>query len=174
VRAAADATAPALRSGWVGLAIAILGLLGLLASAAAYLRASYAKATVATLAESNAALKEQVEILKAERDADELEREAERARMTARLETLERENGTLREVVQGKADVERVIMVIQDHHHEVIQDRKAFHLEWRGEIGKLQGTMDDTLVAVGEIANSQKAVRSMVGKVYASTAGDRT
>lgn len=174
MRVAADASAPTLLSGWVGLAIAVLGLLGLLASAAAYLRASYAKATVATLAESNAALKEQVEILKAERDADTIERETERATLTARLETLERENGTLREVVQGKADVERVIMVIQDHHHEVIQDRKSFHREWQGEMGKIQGSLDDTLVAVGEIANSQKAVRAMVGKVYAATTGERT
>lgn len=169
-----DASAPALLSGWVGVVVAILGLLGLLASAAAYLRASYAKATVATLAESNAALKEQVEILKAERDEDQRERETEKAALTHRLETLEHENGTLREVVQGKADVERVIMVIQDHHHEILTDRKAFHNEWRGEINKIQGTVDDVLVAAGEIANSQKAVRAMVGKVYAATTGERT
>lgn len=177
----AAADAPAWVSGWVGLAVAILGALGLLASAAAYLRASYAKATVATLAESNAALSEQVRILKEERDEDRVEREQERkedaakaAQMAVKIEALERENDTLREVVQGKADVERLVMLIQDHHHEVIEDRKAFHVEWRGEIDKVQGTLDDVLSATGEIATTQKAVRGMVGKVYASTVGDRT
>jgi hypothetical protein len=177
----AVADTPSWLSGWVGVAVAVLGALGLLASAAAYLRASYAKATVATLAESNAALSEQVRILKDERDAERQEREAERARLAreaeqvaVRVEALERENGTLREVVQGKADIERVIMVITDHHHEVIEDRRAFHVEWRGEIEKIQATMDDALTAVGEVATSQRAVRGMVGKVYAATVGERT
>jgi hypothetical protein len=177
----AAAEAPAWASGWVALIVGVLGATGLLASAAAYFRASYAKATVATLAESNAALSEQVRILKEERDEDRKEREDERreasqknAAMAIRVEALERENGVLREVVQGKADVERLVMLIQDHHHEVIEDRKAFHIEWRGEIDKMQGTLDDVLSATGEIATSQKAVRGMVGKVYAATVGDRT
>lgn len=174
MRYAADASPPEFLTGWVGVVVTLIGLLGLLASAAAYLRASYAKATVSTLAESNAALSEQVRILKSEREDDERERVKERLATQGRLETLERENGTLREVVQGKADVERLVMLIQDHHHEVIEDRKSFHKEWRGEADKMQGTVDDVLAAVGEIATSTKAVRSMVGKVYATTAGDRT
>jgi hypothetical protein len=161
--------------------VLILGLLGLLASAAAYLRASYAKATVATLTESNVALTDQVRILKEERADDAKARKAEqeewakdRYALTVRMETVERENETLREAVQGKADVERLVMLIQDHHHEVIEDRKAFHAEWRGEVGKMQASLDDALTAVGEIATTQKAVRGMMGKVYASTVGDRT
>jgi len=172
---------PAVLSGWVGLIVAVLGGLGLLASAAAYFRASYAKATVATLAESNAALKEQVELLKTERDDERAERQRERsedaqraAQMALRVESVERENETLREVVQGKADVERLVMLIQDHHHEVIEDRKGFHREWRGEIDKIQGSLDDILAAQGEQANHMKAVRGMTGKIYASTVGDRT
>lgn len=178
---AADSAVPSWLTGWVGLAVAVVGLLGLLASAAAYLRASYAKATVATLSESNAALSEQVEILKGQREEEARERAAEKERaaaevyaLTTRVEAQERENAVLREAVQGKADVERVIMVIQDHHHEVIEDRRAFHAEWRGEIDKVTAAQDDVLTAVGEIATSQKAVRSMVGKIYATTAGDRT
>jgi hypothetical protein len=178
---AAASGAVAWFGGWLGLIVAVLGALGLLASAAAYFRASYAKATVATLAESNAALSEQVRILKEERDEDRLERERERkedaakaAQMAVKIEALERENATLREVVQGKADVERLVMLIQDHHHEVIEDRKAFHVEWRGEIDKVMATQDDMLTAVGEVATSQKAVRGMVGKVYAATVGERT
>jgi hypothetical protein len=175
MRLAVDAAPPPqFLSGWLALVVTILGALGLLASAAAYLRASYAKATVATLAESNAALTEQVAILKAKAEADEQDRERERLSMTGRLNLMESENNTLREVVQGKADVERLVMLIQDHHHEVIGDRTRFHTEWRGEIDKIQATLDDTLTAVGEVATSQKAVRGMVGKVYASTVGDRT
>jgi hypothetical protein len=165
----------------VGLAVAVLGALGLLASAAAYLRASYAKATVATLSESNAALSEQVEILKNAREDEAKERLEERRRaaqeivgLTTRVEAQERENAILREAVQGKADVERVIQVIEDHHHEVIEDRRAFHVEWRGEIDKIAAGQDDVLSAVGEIATSQKAVRGMVGKIYAATAGAGT
>lgn len=177
---AAD-TVPTWLSGWVGLAVLILGALGLLASAAAYLRASYAKATVTTLSESNAALSEQVEILKTQRAQEAAALVVERERsasevyaLTTRVETQERENTVLREAIQGKADVERVIMVIQDHHHEVIEDRRAFHLEWRGEIDKVTASQDDVLSAVGEIATSQKAVRGMVGKIYAATAGAGT
>lgn len=181
IRYVVASEAPQWLSGWVGLAVAILGALGLLASAAAYLRASYAKATVATLVESNTALRSRLDDLEQERrDESEAHRaqlaneRRERLEVVTRLEALERENGTLREVVQGKADVERLVMLIQDHHHEVIEDRKAFHVEWRGEIDKMQATTDDVLTAVGEVATSQKAIRGMVGKVYASTVGERT
>lgn len=173
--------APTWAQSWVGLVVAILGALGILASTAAYLRASYAKTTVATLVESNTALRGRLDDLEQERKEDaEKHREQlaqerrERVQVVTRLEVLERENETLREVVQGKADVERLVMLIQDHHHEVIEDRKAFHVEWRGEIGKIHGTMEDALAAVGEIATSQRAVRGMVGKVYAATVGERT
>lgn len=181
IDAAAASGPPQWLAGWVGIVVGIIGLLGLFASAAAYLRASYAKATVATLAESNAALMQQVELLKSERDEERRDRERERredsqkaTQMALRVEALERENATLREVVQGKADVERLVMLIQDHHHEVIEDRKGFHAEWRGEIDKVQAMQEDTLAAMGEVANSQKAVRGMMGKVYAATVGDRT
>lgn len=174
-------TPPAWVSGWLGVVLAVIGVLGLVASAAAYLRASYAKATVATLSESNAALTDQVRILKEEREEEAKERAAERERaaqemyaLTVKVETQERENAVLREAVQGKADVERVIMVIQDHHHEVVEDRRAFHAEWRGEIDKMLGSQDDLIKAVGDVATSQKATRAMVGKVYAATVGDRT
>src|SRR5690242_11398232 len=95
----ADSAAPQWLSGWVALVAGTLGVLGLLASAAAYLRAGYAKATVQTLSENNAALTEQVRILKDERDEDTRQREQERTRnaaevfaLTARVEAQEREN----------------------------------------------------------------------------------
>lgn len=160
--------------GWAGFVVAVLGIIGLLASATAFFRASYAKATVTTLAESNAALKEQVAILKDQQEADEQERAEEKLQLATRLEAVERENATLREVVQGKADMERVVMVIQDHHHEVIEDRRTFHREWRGEIDAVQERLADILSGQGEVGTSLKAVRSMVGKVYAQTIGDRT
>lgn len=168
-------------SGWVALVAAVIGVLGGLVGAVAYLRAGYAKATVATLSENNAALTEQVQILKAERAEDAAKRQVEKSEaaaeifaLTTRVETQERENAVLHEAIQGKADVERLVLLIEDHHHEVIQDRQAFHREWRGEVGKIEGSLDDVLTAVGEIATSQKAIRGMTGKVYAATVGDRT
>jgi SepF-like predicted cell division protein (DUF552 family) len=176
-----DSAAPQWLSGWVALIAGTLGVLGLFASAAAYLRAGYAKATVQTLSENNAALTDQVRILKEEREEENRQRAEERTRahaevfaLTARVEAQERENDILREAIQGKADVERLVMLIQDHHHEVIEDRKSFLLEWRGEIGKVQAGLDDLLKATGENASSLKATRAMTGKVYAATVGDRT
>lgn len=173
--------APPWLSGWVALIAGTLGVLGLLASAAAYLRAGYAKATVQTLSENNAALTDQVRILKEEREEDQRQRQEERTKsaaevfaLTARVEAQERENDILREAIQGKADVERLVMLIQDHHHEVIEDRKAFHAEWAGEVGKVLAGLDDLLKVSGETSTSVKAIRSMTGKVYATTVGDRT
>lgn len=167
---AADAAPPGWLSGWVGLLVGIVGLLGILASAAAYVRAGYAKATVATLAESNAALSGRVESLKEEAEAAALERAQEKAREAAdratlegRVEALERENSVLREVIQGKADLERLASLLDSHHDHVC-----------GELGKVQGTLEDVLAASGEVANSQKAVRSMVGRVYTATVGANT
>lgn len=176
-----DAAPPAWISGWVGVAVGVIGLLGILAGTAAYLRAGYAKATVQTLSENNAALTDQVRILKEERTEEKASHDAERAKsaaeiyaLTARVEAQERENDILREAIQGKADVERLVMLIQDHHHEVIEDRKAFHTEWRGEVGKITASLDDLLKVAGETNTSVKATRAMTGKVYAATAGDRT
>ena len=178
---AAVGAAPSWLSGWVALVAAIIGVLGGLSGAVAYLRAGYAKATVQTLGENNAALSDQVRILKEERAEDQRLRQEERTKsaaevfaLTARVEAQERENDILREAIQGKADVERLVMLIQDHHHEVIEDRRAFHVEWRGEIDKIVASQDDLLKAVGEVATSQKAVRGMTAKMLAATTGDRT
>lgn len=177
----ADSAAPQWLSGWVALIAGTLGVLGLLASAAAYLRAGYAKATVQTLSENNAALTDQVRILKEEREEDTRQREQERTRnaaevfaLTARVEAQERENDILREAIQGKADVERLVMLIQDHHHDVMADRDAYRTEWRGEVGKVLGTLDDLLKVASETNTGVKATRAMTGKVYAATVGDRT
>lgn len=178
---AAVGAAPSWLSGWVALVAAIIGVLGGLSGAAAYLRAGYAKATVQTLNENNAALTDQVRILKDERTEEKAAHEAERAKsaaeiyaLTARVEAQERENDILREAIQGKADVERLVMLIQDHHHEVMQDRDAFRVEWRGEVAKVLGGLDDLLKVTGDTNTSVKATRAMTGKIYAATVGDRT
>jgi len=162
--------------GVIGIILVILAAVG---SAAAYLRASYAKATVTTLGESNAALKEQVEVLKLERDEDDRQREllaekhrADQVTWDTRLAAVERENTTLREVVQGKADVERLVMLIQDHHHDVLEDRRAFHVEWRVEIDKMHAAQTATVQAnavttktLGEVNVSLGQVKGMLTRM---------
>lgn len=162
-----DAIQPALAV--IGIVLVVLAAVG---SAAAYLRASYAKATVTTLGESNAALKEQVEILKADREEDDRERTLVAAKvkahtddLSARLGSLERENLVLKDVVQGKADLDRLVMLIQDHHHEVIEDRRAFHAEWRSEIDKILSRLYATSQGISENVTTLAAVNANVAQV---------
>ena len=178
---AATPAPPTWLSGWVGVVVAVIGLLGIVAGTAAYLRAGYAKATVQTLSENNAALTDQVRILKEEREEEKrvhtqerTESAAEIYALTARVEAQERENDILREAIQGKADVERLVMLIQDHHHEVMADRDAYRTEWRGEVAKVLGSLDDLLKVTGETNTGVKATRAMTAKVYAATAGAGT
>lgn len=128
-------------------------LLALAAAAAAYFRASYAKATITTLSESNTALLEQVGILKSEREADQAKAELRDQRMAA----LERENETLREVVQGKADIERVIQVLQDQHHSIVQDRDQWRDLWAERMSHQDGALSQIK---GMLGNSRTSGRS--------------
>lgn len=98
----------------------ILGVIGSLfavvlvvATVVAYFRASLAKATIDTLRDSNNALQERVTIL-----------ESETEKMKVKTESLQRENGILREAVSGKADILQIVQLLENHHNTVM-DRKA-------------------------------------------------
>jgi len=172
---------PTWLSGWFGLIAGVVGLLGLFVGAAAYLRSGYVKSTVQTLSDSNAALEGQLRILKdarAEEQAQHLlqveKGAADVYALTTRVEATERENGILREAIQGKADVERLVMLIQDHHHEVMADRTAAREERREDVGKVMAGLEDLLKLSGETHADVKATRAMTGKVYGATVGART
>lgn len=146
--------APTWLTGWVGAIAAILGLLGLLASAAAYLRATYAKATVATLAESNAALKERVELLtgdlvneRADRAQEKVDHATQRAADMARLAAVEVENATLRELVQGKADLDRLVLLVNDNTAALRQDLSV-NGEKIDSLLRAQGASKDEIVRI--------------------------
>jgi len=78
----------------------------------AYFRVSLAQATIATLKESNDALRER----NAEIDALVIQ-------MEARLLVLEGNNRVLREAVSGKESNQHVIDAVNHHHAEVMADR---------------------------------------------------
>lgn len=100
------------------------------AAAVAFFRASYAKTTIETLKENNSALTEQVGILKEGHD-----------NAVRELGELRAENSVLREALQGKADVERVIRVIEDHHRDVIEERLQFRRDWERVIKDLSNVV---------------------------------
>ena len=135
---------------WLTIVGGLATLVALAGAGTAYFKASYAKATVATLGESNRALLEQVAILKSEREAD----AAERATQEARIQALERENSVLREVVQGKADIDRVIMVIQDQHHDDVEFRSQWREEWVGRVNKIDGSLHQIKGMLGNARQS--------------------
>lgn len=137
---------------WLTVIGGLATLVALAGAGTAYFRASYAKATVATLGESNRALLEQVAILKDEREADQKERAAQEARILA----LERENEVLREVVQGKADIDRVVMVMQDQHHEDVDFRTAWRTEWAARLDHVDGSLAQIK---GMLGNARQPVR---------------
>lgn len=85
-------------------------LLGVLALAVAYYRASYAKATIATLKDSNAALTERVEIL---------EDQAERC--NKELDRVTAENTNLKSYVAGTEAIALLRQTIENQHHELMQ-----------------------------------------------------
>lgn len=174
----ADATTtPAWLTGWLGVVVALLGVLGLVASAAAYLRASYAKATVATLMESNGALEQRVTLLKDEAAA----REQEHAKDRVRIDSMERENGILREIVQGKGDIDRISLQVENHHTEIVEDRKRSAREFREQVGIITAHLEDVLAAASAAAATTTAattelatIRGMVDRMYQATVREAT
>lgn len=114
----------------VSVIVGVLAVVALGAASLAYFRSAYAKATVTTLSESNQAQAEQIRILKDQRAED----EKVQATITTRLASVERENGILREVVQGKADIERVLRALEDQNHAAIQDRDQWRETWAGRM----------------------------------------
>lgn len=138
---------------WLTIVGGLATLIALAGAGAAYFRASYAKATVTTLGESNRALLEQVAILKDERVAD----QQQAAAQEARIQALERENSVLREVVQGKADIDRVIMVIQDQHHDDVEFRTDWRKAWEARIDKVDAGLHQIK---GMLGNSRTSTRS--------------
>jgi len=162
----------------VAIFVAILALTALAASVAAYFRASYVKATVVTLQENNAALTDRVRILTEAATEAERERavevakwEAEREVDRGRIRALETENGILRDVVQGRADITNVVDEIQHHHTEVMANAASFHQEWRTETDKAAASLDDLLQAAGSIGTDLRAVKGLTARRFASTSG---
>lgn len=100
---------------WVAGLLSVLGVVLAASTAVAYFRAGLAKATIETLRESNDAL-----------TARNGELDAVIMRLETRLSALERENEVLRSALGGKADVERVVEVVEHHHEEVMADRRMF------------------------------------------------
>lgn len=93
----------------IGFFGAILALVGIVGAAFAYFKAAYARGTIETLKDSNAALIEKVDIL-----------EGASVECTTRLQAVEAENATLRTVVSGSDAIHTLARQIADQHAEVM------------------------------------------------------
>ena len=119
------------------LPVALL-LVTVAATVVAYFRASLAKATIDTLKESNAALSEQVTILKAEQLAT-----------NARMESVERENELLRSAPQ--VAFHKLSNAIDHHHETMMHDRQEFAESWRAAMLTIGEKLDANNRAVKDV-----------------------
>ena len=133
-------------TGWLTTLGVVLGVVLAVATVVAYFRTALAKATIDTLKESNAALIEQVGILKAEAVVTE-----------ARLTAVERENETLR--AAPRVAIDQLMNAIETHHREVLADRQVFADLWHA--------------AQIDIGNRLDANRSAIADVLALVGGHR-
>lgn len=125
-------------SSWASTVGIVLGIVLAVATVVAYFRASLAKATIDTLKESNAALTEQVAILKAE------------ARTTeTRLSAVERENESLRAAPRVAFD--QLLNAIENHHREVIDDRHTFAELWHAAQIETGNKLDANHAAISDL-----------------------
>lgn len=122
---------------WSAIPVALL-LVTVAATVVAYFRASLAKATIDTLKESNAALAEQVTILKAEQIAT-----------TARMESVERENELLRSAPQ--VAFHKLSNAIDHHHAEVTRDRAEFAQSFRAAMVTVGDKLDANQHAIQDV-----------------------
>lgn len=115
-------------SGWFTLLTAGFGLIGLLAGLVAFARASYAKSTIDTLKESNAALTERVDML-----------ESERTHYKGVADTKTAEVAVLERALSGRDDITRLESELQSHR-EVLLAR----------LQSMDGRLDDLLRLAGD------------------------
>ncbi len=125
-------------SGWLATLGVVLGVVLAVATVVAYFRTALAKATIDTLKESNAALTEQVAILKSEATS-----------LEARLTVVERENETLRAAPRVAFD--QLMGAIETHHREVLEDRHAFAQQWQAAQLDLGNRLDANRSAIADV-----------------------
>lgn len=102
---------------WLGVIGALVGIVVFIGSAVQYLRGSKDAGTIKTLEQNNHALTERVTILEAGRIAD----REEKAALTARVESLERENSALvaeRPSADVLRDIRSDVRGIREHEGE--------------------------------------------------------
>jgi hypothetical protein len=93
----------------VSVLVGLLAIIALLGGAVAYFRQSYAKATIETLRENNAALTDRVSVL-----------EGEGTRCATRLTAVESENTQLRTFVSGADAIKTLAESIAGQHSELM------------------------------------------------------
>lgn len=134
---------------WIVGVAGIFGIVALVGVIVAYFRVNLSQATIDTLKESNAAL-----------TARNGELDSELLDIKARVGALERENESLRSALDGKADVERIAVLVEHHHEDVMADRRMFQ--------------DRFTAAMVEMGDKLDANRSAVADVKALVGGHRT
>lgn len=118
-------------------------LLTAAAAAAGFYRATSAKATVEIQGQTIKALEQRLEQVLADNTA----KTAENTRLTG-------ENTILRDALGGKADIERLETLIENHHKAVIEDRALDRVAHEGRFDHvdkalldIKGMLDDRRVA---------------------------
>ena len=148
---------------WLGALSVALAIITGTAAAVAFYRSSYARTTIDTLKESNAAYVEHQGLQDAKIAS--LEAEVAHYRTTsatdrARVETLEK-------ALQGKADFERLESLIIDHHREVMDDRvvdRQAASERHEALTKRVGVVEESVAQrLDALDSSLSQVKGMLG-----------
>lgn len=127
------------------LLLALFGLIGLLAGAAAYFRVSYVKNTIDLLKEHNAAQETRIKTL----ENSETEKAAKIEALESQVATFSDENRRLTMLLQGRADLSilgdrlsTLETAITRHHEEVMEDRREFFHAWKTSLTKQEQFFD--------------------------------